>query len=390
MNDDRSGFVISRNRISRLTLAMATMTVAGGMALGGCEQPQPVDPRFAAQTYDEYTEPLTNAIIGSPSGVTTIGPATAGPGVSAPTQAATRRWRQRRPTVAVPSTVDPLVDNSGQAFWSFDDCDPTSNFLTDSSGGGANAQHALKSSCVPGISGQGVQFRSAKDVVQVPDEPEFTVSSRVGVAAWVNPTTVSGDQPIIIKRLNNTTSFSLGIHNGNIEMSVVLSTGTTVISRAPISPNVWTHVGGLFDGTFVFLFINGQQFGQVFGAGTIRNVFAPVRIGATTQTQFLHGVIDEPFVSTRTDARDQIIARSCIQRPSLLSVNPDHQRPGSVRDDRSLRRVGQRPGRRRVPAAAVRLLPAVLPAGLLRQHREQLPAGQSGPDDHVLARRHQR
>ena len=172
-----------------------------------------------------------------------------------------------------------------------------------------------------------MQFRSAKDVVQVPDEPEFTVGPRIGVAAWVNPTTVSGDQPIILKRLNNTTSFSLGIHNGNIEMSVVLTTGTTVISRAPIQPNVWTHVGGVFDGTFVFLFINGQQFGQVFGAGTIRNVFAPVRIGATTQSQFFHGVIDDPFVSTRTDARDQVIARSCIQHSSTLAVNPTSSGP---------------------------------------------------------------
>ncbi len=355
MTDDRRIFMISRNRFSQLTLGMAAMTMVGALALSGCEQPPPVDPRFAAQTYDEYTEPLTNAIIGDPSGVTTIGTPTTGAGVSAPgtqSSALTAAAVDGGPTGAGgkfggaggtfggiggtfgtagrgggPDGGPPPNDNSGQAFWSFDDCDPTSNFLLDSSGGGANAQHALKASCVPTIDGLGVQFRTIKDVVQVPDEPEFTVGARVGVAAWVNPTTVSGDQPIIIKRLNNTTSFSLGIHNGNIEMSVVLSTGTTVISRAPISPNVWTHVGGTFDGTFVFLFINGQQFGQVFGAGTIRNVFAPVRIGATTQTQFFHGVIDDPFVSTRTDARDQVIARSCIQHGSLLSVNPTTSGP---------------------------------------------------------------
>jgi len=116
-----------------------------------------------------------------------------------------------------------------------------------------------------------VQFKSADDVVQVPDEPQFTVDQHIGVAAWVNPKNVTGDQPIVIKRLNNKTAFSLGIHNGNIEMSVVLTTGKTIISRAPIAAGVWTHVGGTFDGTFVFLFINGQQFGQVFGAGTIRN-----------------------------------------------------------------------------------------------------------------------
>lgn len=301
--------------VSGSAVVPVVLALLGSWA-SGCDV-SPPDKRFAAQSYDEYTEPLTNAIIGSPSGVTIIPAA----------DSATPDTVTAKGAVTVTGPADggvetPPPDTSGQARWLFDDCNPASNFLVDSSGGGANAQHALKASCVPGIDGLGVQFRSAKDVVQVPDEPEFTVGQRVGVAAWVNPTTVSGDQPIIIKRLNNRTAFSLGIHNGNIEMSVVLTTGQTVISRAPISPGVWTHVGGTFDGTFVFLFINGQQFGQVFGAGTIRNVFAPVRIGATTQTQYFHGVIDNPFVSTLPDARDQIIAQSCITRPSLLAVNP--------------------------------------------------------------------
>ena len=30
------------------------------------------------------------------------------------------------------------------------------------------------------------------------------------------------------------------------------------------------------------LFINGEQFGQVFGGADLRNVFAPLRFGATT------------------------------------------------------------------------------------------------------------
>src|SRR5438128_1341035 len=43
-----------------------------GVILMGCEGAAPIDKRFAAQTFDEYTEPLTNAVIGSPSGVTLI------------------------------------------------------------------------------------------------------------------------------------------------------------------------------------------------------------------------------------------------------------------------------------------------------------------------------
>ncbi|HEY8926816.1 MAG TPA: LamG domain-containing protein, partial [Polyangia bacterium] len=293
--------------------AAACLVVAVGLA--GCDT-TPVDKRFAAQTNDEYTEPLANAVIGSPEGVTVIPPVAVEGESSTTLESASSGLTAAAPPAAA------VTDTPGQGSWSFDDCSPSSNFLVDSSGGGAHAQHALKSSCVPGVDGLAVEFRSAKDVVQVPDEPQFTVGPRIGVAAWVRPNSVSGDQPIVIKRLNNNTSFSLGIHNGNIEMSVVLTTGKTIISRAPISAGVWTHVGGTFDGTFVFLFINGQQFGQVFGAGTIRNVFAPLRIGATTQNQSFNGLIDNVFVSTQTDARDQIVARSCVPRASTLAVTP--------------------------------------------------------------------
>ncbi len=285
----------------------------------------PADSRFAAETYDEYKEPLTNAVIGSPEGVTAIAPAVV-PAANAGA-AASDAGVVRGPDGGVfigdgggePADAGPA---GGFGFWHFDDCSPTSNFLVDSSGEGANAQHALNGSCVPGITGLGVNIRTAKDVVQVPDEPQFTVGQRVGVAAWVHPNTVAGDQPIVIKRLNNQTAFSLGIHNGNVEMSVVLTTGTTVISRAPIQPGVWSHVGGMFDGTFVFLFIDGQQFGQVFGAGTIRNVFAPLRIGATTQSQHFDGIIDDVFVTTEPITASAITSLACIHQPTTFSVNP--------------------------------------------------------------------
>src|SRR4051812_30482548 len=143
MRDARSGSGLSRNRFSRLALAMAATAVVGATALSGCEGPPPVDPRFAAQTNDEYTEPLTNAIVGDPSGVTTIGTPTTAGGVSA---AATQSSAL---TVAATdggtgaagksggtggsggrgfggSGVDGggTPDNSGQAFWNFDDCNP--------------------------------------------------------------------------------------------------------------------------------------------------------------------------------------------------------------------------------------------------------------------------
>jgi hypothetical protein len=207
--------------------------------------------------------------------------------------------------------------------WHFDDCSPSSHFLVDSSGEGANAQQALGAACVAGISGLGVEIRSTKDMIQVPDEPQFTVDQRIAVAAWVRPTDVTGDHPIVLKRLKNQTSFSLGIHDRNIEMSVVTNSGTTVISRAPIAAGTWSHVAGMYDGTFVFLFINGQQFGQIYVGQPLRDVFAPVRIGATTQKQFFDGIVDEVFVSTEAISKDALTALACLTHPSTIaSISP--------------------------------------------------------------------
>jgi hypothetical protein len=359
---------------SRTTLWLAALLAAGfapAVACGtGDHANEQADKRFAAETHDEYTAPISNVVIGTPEGVVRgatvlsdgrivggtplLDPSAAlRPEVNTTSNAGTGSGSGSSsgsvggsssggtgdagpPPPPPPIDGGPPLDGGspdggegggGFGQWHFDDCSPTSHFLVDSSGFGANAQHALGGACVPGISGLGVQFRSAKDVVQVPDEPQFTVGSFVAAAAWVHPNTVSGNQPIVIKRLNSDTSFSLGIHNGNIEMSVVLASGTTVISRAPISPGVWTHVAGMYDGTFVFLFINGQQFGQVFGGGALRDVFAPLRIGATTGTQFVDGIVDEVFVSTQQISKDALTALACISRPSSVTATPPTSGP---------------------------------------------------------------
>src|SRR4030095_3272346 len=88
-----------------------------------------------------------------------------------------------------------------------------------------------------------------------------------------------------------------------------------------------THVAGMYDGQFVFLFRDGQQVGQVEEIGRIQNAFAPIRIGATTQTQFLHGTVDEVWLSTRNVNKEDLIALSCIPHPATLAVTPPTSGP---------------------------------------------------------------
>ena len=74
----------------------------------------------------------------------------------------------------------------------------------------------------------------------------------------------------------------------------------------------------MFDGRFVFLFLNGEQVGQVFAEGSISDVDLPIRIGGTTQTQHFDGVIDNVFISTNP------VTRAPTSRTSPASVGLLH------------------------------------------------------------------
>src|SRR5882724_6382336 len=150
------------------------------------------DATLSAETYDEYTEPLTNAVIGEGNKTIVIGPAeaTAPPAPDARVIPGVAGLDAGRGTGG--SGGGSVEDTGGKAtgtggggvvpdggiggaaggrgggfgpsgFWHFDDCSPRSHFLLDSSGNGFNAQHPLNRSCVPGISGLGVKFSNQND-----------------------------------------------------------------------------------------------------------------------------------------------------------------------------------------------------------------------------------
>jgi hypothetical protein len=217
-------------------------------------------------------------------------------------------------------SFDGSTPGAPSGLWLFDDCSSRSTALLDSSGGGANASHRLGSACAPGVSGLGVSIGSAKDVVEIPDDPQFALGSHVAVAAWIRPTHVTGTHPIVIKESGGHAPFSLSIQSGNVEFSVRLASGKTVTSSAPITVNQWSHVGAFYDGQFVFLFLNGEQVGQVDHAGTLGDVRAPIRVGASAEGKYFEGVIDDLWISTNPVAAGDITALACVQNAPVFSV----------------------------------------------------------------------
>ncbi|APR82284.1 Hypothetical protein A7982_07633 [Minicystis rosea] len=210
--------------------------------------------------------------------------------------------------------------------WTFDDCNAGSTSLADSSGNGATATRSAQTTCTPGIDGLGIAFDQKKDIITVPSLSSFTFGEALTVSAWINPTVVTGTHPIINKR-GGQTSFEFEVHGGDVEISIKREGASLVTSAAPISANKWSHVAAVYDGTFLFLFINGQQVGQVAGAGTIKNNNAPVRIGNNVDDQFFKGSIDQVALFDGALSTFEISQLACMRRPGTLAVNPPASGP---------------------------------------------------------------
>ncbi|WP_437542114.1 LamG domain-containing protein [Sorangium sp. So ce367] len=210
-------------------------------------------------------------------------------------------------------------------FWQLDDCNAATTALFDSSGNGNTATRSANAACAQGISGLGVAFNNDNDKILVDDDASFTFGQNLAVAAWVKPTAVSGSTPrtIVQEKGGGETSFSLDIRNSQARFTVTLTNGRTVTSRAPIQANVWTHVAGIYDGTFVRLFLNGQQVGQISAAGTLHDIDAPIRIGNNVQKERFTGVLDEVWLSASPTTAFEIAQLSCLRRPATAVVTPE-------------------------------------------------------------------
>ncbi len=207
-------------------------------------------------------------------------------------------------------------------FCIFDDCTKSSAVLMDSSGFGNTANRTASVTCVPGIDGLAVDFNANKDAVTVADGASFAFTDHVAVAAWINPTTVSGTHTIVTQEFNGKTTFSLSVHAGTVQFSVTLAGNHVVTSSAPITANTWSHVAGSYDGHFVFLYLDGQQVGQDDFPGVLKDANGPIEIGNDAADQHFAGAIDDVWISTDTVTITDIAALACIQKEPTFVATP--------------------------------------------------------------------
>ena len=149
-------------------------------------------------------------------------------------------------------------------------------------------------------------------------QAEFdNLKSGFTISAWVKPTAYPNHLTIVAKG-NPTRAFTLFVSptgkgivsatQGGVLKDV---TGTTTFPTTD-----FTHIKGVYDGSFLRLYINGVQEGTLAVTGNLDTNTATAFIGQlTTAVLVFNGTIDEVRLSTSPDSADRTLAEYNNQKP---------------------------------------------------------------------------
>ena len=166
---------------------------------------------------------------------------------------------------------------------------------------------------VPGKVGSALSFNGTSDWVTVVDGAAGTpldLTTGMTIEAWVNPTTLNGWDPIVLKENGAALSYALYANDGAPDPSGTpfpagyARIGTidrAIRGTAALPTGAWTHVATTYDGATQRLYVNGVQVASRAQTGSMVQGNGPLRIGgdAAFPGEFYRGLIDDVRVYSR-------------------------------------------------------------------------------------------
>jgi hypothetical protein len=191
-------------------------------------------------------------------------------------------------------------------WWELDETDGA--FARDRSSRGFNG--TLKGDCkwLPenGRLGGAIELDGEGDYIDLGNRPEFNIAHQITVMAWVNtkgpgkgydPIITNGDRSWRLQRYDTTGKIEFACTGLNVS-------GTqwgNVISNKEINDGTWHHVAGVYDGSKIYLYIDGIEDVSKPASGQIKPSDYSVYIGGNASTheadynfeRFWTGLLDD-------------------------------------------------------------------------------------------------
>jgi len=187
--------------------------------------------------------------------------------------------------------------------------------LVDTSGLEQRAR-AVDVEWVRGPSGRGLRFADAGSAVRISSRRSLNLDQAITLEAWVLPGPSSDESRIIIAKNDE---YLLRIdkapEGGRVSFFVhVGSPGVTweprVSSEDPLTPGVWHHIAGTWDGRKLRLYVDGEPHGETDRTGHPNPNPYPVMVGnfeyPSCHGGAFGGVIDEVRIYRRALRAEQV------------------------------------------------------------------------------------
>lgn len=171
-------------------------------------------------------------------------------------------------------------------------------------------------SITTGITAGAFNLDGLNDYVEVPDQASLNPTSGFTVEAWINPRSLPGKFPAIVKksglsggRSSTTHGYSLAFRDGKPQVGLNLYLGnewtSSPLGTVSVGTNTWSHVVATYDGAWIRLYVNGTEIGPAtYKTGTITPSDNPLNIGRDPSSpndpdRYFDGLMDDVRIYNR-------------------------------------------------------------------------------------------
>jgi hypothetical protein len=177
---------------------------------------------------------------------------------------------------------------------------------------------------VEGHHGTSLFFDGTDDYIVVPNTPSLNPQEAITFSAWIHPEDWKCN-PRILQKGNHDNQYRFLCEGGVFKLEL---DGIGLITTDLPSTNTWHHMVGLYNGSVMQIWIDGELEGEHVAAGSIITTSDPLHIGTkysmAPECDYFHGIIDDVMILDRGLSAAEILAlyHGGIGLEDWLSINP--------------------------------------------------------------------
>lgn len=181
--------------------------------------------------------------------------------------------------------------------------DTTTSSITDSTSnsndGAKNGANEPIEIAGPWAGSQAQDYDGQNDYINIGEAP-FDITGNITVEAWIKITNFDTDWQAIITKGDSAWRFTRNGATNFLHFAMNGLTPRNVDGTVNVNDGLWHHIVGVYDGSTLFIYIDGTEDNSAGQTGSPSNSNDDVLIGENSQTTGRHfnGLIDEVRVST--------------------------------------------------------------------------------------------